>query len=256
MALYKSIVIWPFSKEQDLLLFPAWRLADTDCNLIIESSLDDLKKVYEVIELWGFVYTKTIPRTGKVRNFYVCATRGNPPLVDISSKHRTAYRALSLLPGPRLAVNSTYYKPGWKVWREDFYSIEDVYRYPVRKDFVNVDPQVLFLSYIMRKAALGGKKWRWQIGDAIQLMIAMGVSNETTFQFSSECTGQSIRNVHLFYDIARKVPEEIRDYNRSWLSYREELGLWGRAKNEIRQRTYTKLADVGFTRRGSVEEDV
>lgn len=237
MTLYKSIVFWPFPENITMLTFPIWRVADKDCNLVIESSLDRLKETYELLDFWGFRHCKTFMRWGKVKTYFVVGAKGDPPEIPFGKTTRTPYRALSTLPGPRLSVNSDYYKPGWTNWREDFYNIEDVYRYPIRKDFINIDPQVLFISYMIQKAVNTEKRWRWQIGDCINLLVNMYLMPKTVLEYVSQQTGISVSLLNSMASVARRVPEEKRDYGRSWNSYRQELHMWSRSYAERTERS-------------------
>lgn len=223
------------------MLFPLWRLAGDPCNLVIESPLDNLKKTYEALDLWGFCHRKTIKRWRKVETYFVVGAKGDAPEIPFGNTLKTPFKSMNKIPGPRLVINPPYEykKPGWDTWEEDFYALEDLYRFPLRKNYVQVDPQMLFAAYRIRKAISSSQQWRWQIGDAIGVLIEMGLTMVTAVDFASEVTGLSVSSVRDMYTIAQEIPAEKRNYQRTWGSYREQLGKWSRSHVERIERSTT-----------------
>lgn len=222
--------------------------------LVLQSDMQDLKASYEALGLWGFCYIKTTPTIH--RKFLIVGSKGDAPEINFPKRVGGMFPTLTKLPGAKISVNAPYKKKDWEIWRKDFSNVEDMYRFPIRKNFIEIDPQVLFLSYQLRKYTLQGKEWRWQIGDTIATLVAMGIPVKSALDFAEECTGYSISSLDDMWNMSKTIPRDKRNYARSWASYREELGRWKRSRKEVHERAATTPSRMGYRRSKSVENDV
>lgn len=205
-----------------ILSIPVWRVADDNANLCILTPYSDLRLAIQAVESWGFVCTNVNPHGRKPRQVcFVTGQRGSPPEPDYGSWDRSAIVALTQLPGPRLLINTRGRRQGWTYWSTTGWPRVDLYAYPIRKNFIDIDRVMLDLAHEVRSGWVQAQEWRFRIGDAINFMTEQGVSVYQAVKLAAESTSLAEKTLYEFYLIAKGMGITQRNLSIPWSTYKK-----------------------------------
>lgn len=174
-AVYIQLPVEEWGAGQTTAL-PLWRVVDTHSNLCIASAYSSLDVAFGCLKAWDFDFVNSKPHRRTPNSLcFVTGVRGQPLKPNYERFDTSGLAALDHTPGPRLLINYPHRRRGWVSFQLEGWPIFDLYAYPVRRDYVHIDPLVLSEVdeiYHVWKAQAG---WRERIGDCLHRMVDRGV---------------------------------------------------------------------------------